>query len=45
MSLDVVLSEEAVTLQDVNVGGLKEDPAIGMMRQDDFHGSISFKRN
>ena len=32
-SLDVVLSEEAVTLQDVNVGGLKEDPAIGMMRR------------
>ena len=33
MSLDIVLSEEAVTLQDVNVGGLKEDPAIGMMRR------------
>jgi hypothetical protein len=32
-SLDVVLSEETVTLQDVNVGGLKEDPAIGMMRR------------
>ncbi len=33
LSLDVVLSEEAVTLQDINVGGLKEDPAIGMMRR------------
>ncbi|MHA8082178.1 DUF5686 and carboxypeptidase regulatory-like domain-containing protein [Aquirufa sp. A-Brett2-15D] len=33
VSLDVVLSEEAITLQDVNVGGLKEDPAIGMMRR------------
>lgn len=33
LSLDVTLSEEAVTLQDVNVGGLKEDPAIGMMRR------------
>jgi hypothetical protein len=33
LSLDVILSEEAVTLQDVNVGGLKEDPAIGMMRR------------
>lgn len=33
LSLDVVLSEEAVTLQDVNVGGLKEDPAMGMMRR------------
>jgi hypothetical protein len=33
LSLDVVLSEETVTLQDVNVGGLKEDPAIGMMRR------------
>ncbi|MHA8073297.1 DUF5686 and carboxypeptidase regulatory-like domain-containing protein [Aquirufa sp. HETE-40SA] len=33
LALDVVLSEEAVTLQDVNVGGLKEDPAIGMMRR------------
>lgn len=33
LSLDVVLAEEAVTLQDVNVGGLKEDPAIGMMRR------------
>ena len=32
-NVDVVLSEEAVTLQDVNVGGLKEDPAIGMMRR------------
>lgn len=32
-SLDIVLSEESVTLQDVNVGGLKEDPAIGMMRR------------
>ena len=33
LSLDVVLTEEAITLQDVNVGGLKEDPAIGMMRR------------
>jgi hypothetical protein len=33
VSLDVVLTEEAITLQDVNVGGLKEDPAIGMMRR------------
>jgi hypothetical protein len=33
LSLAVVLSEETVTLQDVNVGGLKEDPAIGMMRR------------
>lgn len=33
LSLDVVLSEETVTLQEVNVGGLKEDPAIGMMRR------------
>ena len=33
VSLDVVLSEEAITLQVVNVGGLKEDPAIGMMRR------------
>jgi hypothetical protein len=33
LTLDVVLTEEAVTLQDVNVGGLKEDPAIGMMRR------------
>jgi hypothetical protein len=33
LSLSVVLSEETVTLQDVNVGGLKEDPAIGMMRR------------
>ncbi len=33
VSLDVVLTEEAVTLQDVNIGGLKEDPAIGIMRR------------
>ena len=33
LTLDVLLSEEAVTLKDVNVGGLKEDPAIGMMRR------------
>ncbi len=33
LTLQVVLIEEAVTLQDVNVGGLKEDPAIGMMRR------------
>ncbi len=33
LKLDVALSEEAITLQDVNVGGLKEDPAIGMMRR------------
>ncbi|MCX6194050.1 MAG: DUF5686 family protein [Cytophagales bacterium] len=33
LSLDVILFEEAITLQDVNVGGLKEDPAIGMMRR------------
>ena len=32
-TLDIVLSEEAVTLQDVNVGGLNEDPAIGLMRR------------
>jgi hypothetical protein len=33
LTLHVTLVEEAVTLQDVNVGGLKEDPAIGMMRR------------
>ncbi len=33
LTLDVLLFEEAVTLKDVNVGGLKEDPAIGMMRR------------
>lgn len=33
LSLDVILSEETITLQDVNVGGLREDPAIGMMRR------------
>jgi hypothetical protein len=33
LSLDVVLTEETITLKDVNVGGLKEDPAIGMMRR------------
>jgi hypothetical protein len=33
LTLQVILTEEAVTLQDVNVGGLKEDPAIGMMRR------------
>jgi hypothetical protein len=31
--LNIVLVEQAVTLQDVKVGGLKEDPAIGIMRR------------
>lgn len=31
--LDVVLEEQAVALAEVNVGGLKEDPAIGIMRR------------
>lgn len=31
--LNVVLVEQVVTLQDVKVGGLKEDPAIGIMRR------------
>ncbi|MDF0693742.1 DUF5686 and carboxypeptidase regulatory-like domain-containing protein [Aquirufa ecclesiirivi] len=31
--LDVVLEEQAVNLAEVNVGGLKEDPAIGIMRR------------
>ncbi|MFM6948089.1 MAG: DUF5686 and carboxypeptidase regulatory-like domain-containing protein [Aquirufa sp.] len=31
--LKIVLEEQSITLQDVKVGGLKEDPAIGIMRR------------
>lgn len=31
--LDVVLEEQAIDLAEVNVGGLKEDPALGIMRR------------
>lgn len=31
--LKIVLTEQPTTLQDVKVGGLKEDPAIGIMRR------------
>ncbi len=32
-NLQIVLVEQVVTLSDVKVGGLKEDPAIGMIRR------------
>jgi len=31
--LKIILEEQSITLQDVKVGGLKEDPAIGIMRR------------
>jgi len=33
IEINVVLEEQAVSLAEVNVGGLKEDPAIGIMRR------------
>lgn len=30
---DIILQEESVSLAEINVGGLKEDPAIGIMRR------------
>jgi hypothetical protein len=33
LEINVVLEEQAVSLAEVNVGGLKEDPAIGIMRR------------
>lgn len=33
IEINVVLEEQAVSLAEINVGGLKEDPAIGIMRR------------
>lgn len=33
LEINIVLEEQAVSLSEVNVGGLKEDPAIGIMRR------------
>jgi hypothetical protein len=33
LEINVVLEEQAVSLAEINVGGLKEDPAIGIMRR------------
>lgn len=33
IEINIVLEEQAVSLAEVNVGGLKEDPAIGIMRR------------
>ena len=33
LEINVILEEQAVSLAEINVGGLKEDPAIGIMRR------------